>query len=308
MPLHPQSQAFIDLLRQLSPPDWSEMDPDEARTSFAGLGEFFGTGPDVASINDHRSDGGVPIRVYRPVAGRTSPVVVYYHGGGWVLGDIDTHDSLCRRLAVSSGCAVASVGYPRSPETRHPAVDDACLEAADWVIRHAGDLGIDGSRVALAGDSAGGHLAAIVARRCRDVGRSWKAKLQLLIYPVMEPDFQTPSYESFAEGHGLTREAMKYFWRCYAGTGEVPAAAMPPAAESLVDLPPAHIITAEYDVLRDEGEAYAAMLANAGVPVTHHQYDGMLHGFVHMAGFFDVGREAGEELGSVLASHLQPDA
>lgn len=284
------------------------MEPEEARTSFAGLGEFFGTGPEVGSVTDHRTDDGTRIRIYKPGDGRTPPpVAVFFHGGGWVLGDVDTHDSLCRRLSATSGCAVASVDYPRSPEAKHPMIDEACLRAADWTVRHAADLGIDGNRVAVVGDSAGGHLAATVALRCRDAGLSWRPKLQLLIYPVMEPDFQTSSYVAFAEGHGLTREAMRYFWGCYAGDGEVPVAAMPPAADTLVDLPPAHIVTAEYDVLRDEGEAYAAMLSNAGVPVTLRRYEGMLHGFVHMAGFFDVGREAGEELGKVLAAHLQPD-
>jgi acetyl esterase len=307
MPLHPQAKAFLNSLAAKHGPSWTQMSPAEARTAYNSLTELIDTGPDLHHIEDCFLHGKVPARIYRPSTIRPLPVVMYFHGGGWELGNIGTHDTLCRRLAQGSGCAIVSVDYRLAPEHPFPAALDDCCAATRSISENAADLGFDPNRIAVCGDSAGGNLAACTALKLRDE-KGPKLHSQWLIYPVIEANFETGSYQAFAKDHGLTRAEMQWFWSQYVPKAEDrgnPCVA-PIFAESLAGLPPAHILTAEYDVLRDEGEAYAARLKAAGVPVTLQRYDGMLHGFVHFCEPFDDGKRAVNELAYAIKEALNP--
>ncbi len=229
--------------------------------------------------------GEIPVRIYQPAGGiGPHPLAVYFHGGGWVLGTLDTHDDVCRTLANRSGALVVSVEYRRAPEYRFPAPLEDCVSAVRWCALRGAEIGGDGARVAVVGDSAGGNLAGAVALRFRDE-KGPALALQVLIYPVTDLAFETASYREYAVGFGLTRGMMRYFWKSYLqspadGGG---AYASPLRAASLSGLPPALILTAQYDVLRDEGEAYAARLAQAGVPTRCTRYLDMNHGFIQLA-------------------------
>jgi len=262
-------------------------------------------GEDVASVEDLEVPGpagNVPVRVYRP-DGTTepAPVVVYFHGGGWVLGSIATHDGSCRALANRTGAVVASVGYRLAPEHPYPAALDDCFAATCWVAAHADDLGVDPGRLAVAGDSAGGNLAAAVCLAARDRGGPTIA-FQTLVYPVtdLEPD-RWPSMAANADGPLLTRAAMDWFIGHYAGDPPPldDALAAPIRAADLSGLPPAHVSTAGHDPLQDEGAAYAEALAAAGVPVAHDDFPTLIHGFV---GFADVVPAAGEARDAIAAA------
>jgi len=308
MSLTEQAQAFLDVLAEQKPPRWEDLPTEDARSLFASLGDLFGTGPPVARIVDHVLPGNLKVRVYsnrrEPLDGQgAQAAVMYMHGGGWVLGDLDTHDALCRRLAVESDCAIIAIDYALSPEARFPVALHQCYDATVHVANHADAFGVDPGRIAVAGDSAGGNLAAAVAMKARDQGGP-PIRLQVLVYPVIEPSFDTSSYQAFAEQHGLTRASMQWFWQQYLGQQAPTPHAAPSLAASHEGLPPAHIVTAEYDVLRDEGEAYARQLSAAGVPVTHRRYDGNLHGFIHFAGAFDDGLTAAKDIAEILRSSL----
>lgn len=245
------------------------------------------------------------IRVYRPFKlGDTPPAIVYYHGGGWVVGDLDTHDGSCRALAASSGCVVVSVDYRLAPENPYPAAPDDCMAAFCWVLDNAADLAIDPRAVAVAGDSAGGNLAAVVARRARDSGGIPPAA-QGLIYPGTDFRMQTRSIELFAEGFFLTRESMLWFRDHYlpAGTPLEDPDASPLLAEDLSGVAPAWVWTAGFDPLRDEGQAYAQRLDEAGVVAHHRCYDDQVHGFFGMGalpGGLDIIEEMGTHLGALI--------
>jgi acetyl esterase len=304
MPLCPQARAFVDAIAEQNPPGWHEMSPREGRTIFNSLGVRFGEGPELALVADQSLQGEVNVRVYSDAPEKIQPAVIYFHGGGWVLGNVDTHDALCRRLAKASDCTVVSVDYALAPENPFPKPLDDCYRATRHVADHATEFAIDDRRVAVMGDSAGGNLAAAVALKARDEGGP-AIKLQVLIYPIIERNFETKSYQQFAEGHGLTLATMEWFWEQYLGNRMPGPLADLTAADSLQGLPGAHVVTAEYDVLRDEGEAYARQLNAAGVPATLKRYDGNLHGFVHFAGAFDDGITATEEIAEVLRTRLQ---
>lgn len=262
-------------------------------------------GEDVASVEDLEvpgPDGPLPVRVYRPDgAAVPAPVVVFFHGGGWVLGSIATHDATCRGLANRTGAVYVSVDYRLAPEHPYPAAPEDCYAATCWVADHAADLGVDPGRLAVAGDSAGGNLAAVVCQMARD--RSGPAiAFQLLIYPVTDLDLDRwPSMEENADGPLLTREGMDWFARHYVGTlpftGDPYAA--PIRAADLSGLPPAYVATAGHDPLRDEGAGYAEALAAAGVTVGYDNFATMIHGFV---GFADVVPAAGEARDRIAAS------
>lgn len=303
MPLNPQAQAFLDAIAANNPPGWEELSPQEGREAFAGFVELFGEGPALTRVEDHTLSGDVRIRLYADDDDGPQPAVMYFHGGGWVLGNIQTHDALCRRLAKASRCAVISVDYGLAPENPFPKPLDDCYLATTEIASHAAEFNINADRLSVAGDSAGGNLAAAVSIRSRDDDGP-SIKLQVLIYPVVNPDFETESYQRFATGHGLTRASMQWFWQQYIGDREAGPLAAISKADSLQGLPPAHIVTAEYDVLRDEGESLARQLVAAGVRTTSKRYDGNLHGFVHFAGMFDDGLQAAEDIGLVLKSHL----
>jgi acetyl esterase/lipase len=305
VPLHPQAAQFLlDLAEQKLPP-WSEMSVQEARKLFNSLQPLFGSAEPIQHVRNVRLASGLQMRVYHPDDERHLPVVIYMHGGGWVMGDCDTHDALCRRLANRSSCCLVSVDYRLAPEHKHPQPLDDCLAALHFVARHPDELRIDGHRIGVAGDSAGGNLAATLAILNRDQAGP-PLTCQLLIYPVIEPNFETVSYREFSEGFGLTRESMIYFWQSHLADSEQTAqpSVCPNRAASLQHLPRTHVITAEYDVLCDEGESFARQLLDAGVPTTHHRYDGMLHGFIHFSEPFDDGKLARDDAAQFLHDAL----
>lgn len=308
MPLHPQAQEFLDEIAASEKPSWDTLDPTESRELFAQQVEMFGAGADMHLVSNRITENGVPIRIYYPSDSDLLPVCMYFHGGGFVLGNLETHDSLCRNLAHESGCVVVAVDYRLAPENRYPSALDDCYEATEFVVSHASELNVDANRVVVAGDSAGGNLAATVSLRARDrTGAAHEVAVpaptirgQVLIYPVIENDFSTDSYTDYAEGFGLSRDVMKWFWAQYLGEQTADSFAAPIQSQSLSELPSAHILTAEYDVLRSEGERYSLALSDAGVPTTLRQYDGMLHGFVHFSGLFETGKMATADLGKVI--------
>ena len=308
MTLDPQARAYLDKLAALNIPGFHTMPPAEARRLFRAMRGLAARPDPVDLARDLTPPLAVPMRLYRPLGAgdRPLPALVYYHGGGWVLGDLETVDNLCRRLANASGSAVVSVDYRLSPEAKFPGPLEDCFAAARSVAADSADLGIDPRRIAVGGDSAGGNLAAGVARMARDRGLPPIA-FQLLVYPIVDFRFDTPSYLENSEGFGLSRSMMAWYWDQYLASPEDGASplASPLRADDLAGLPPALVITAGFDVLRDEGRAYAGRLAEAGIPVQAKHYPGMIHGFLQMADGFDQGKLAIAEAGAALRSALQ---
>ena len=303
MPLDPQARAMIDKTLALNLPPASRMGVAALR---ANARERSAALPreDVASVRDHRvavAGGELLVRVFTPHAVAPRRALVYFHGGGWVTGDVDTHEGICRTLANAAGCVVASVDYRCAPEHTFPTAAEDAYAATRWVAAQASELGVDAGRIAVCGDSAGGNLAAAVALMARDRGGP-RLSFQVLVYPITDCDFETPSYRENAEGYLLTREGMRWYWDQY-----VPNPAdranpyvSPMRATSLAGLPPALVITAEYDPLRDEGEAYARKLGAAGVPVAHTRYPGMIHAFYRFTSTVDAARAAVAETVAAL--------
>ena len=269
-----------------------------------------GTGPEMGSVEDRDLDG-VPVRIYRPhgVAATGAPVLVWLHGGGWMIGSIETDDCRARTMAEKAGVVVISAGYRLAPEHPFPAAFDDCLAVVSAVSAKADELGVDATRLAVGGDSAGGNLSASIALWARDRGGPLIA-FQLLIYPAVDtPEANYPSRDENANGYFLTKEAMRYFWANYVTEADRVAScsdvrAMPMAAASLAGLPPAYVLTAEFDPLRDEGAAYAARLVADGVPTTYTNYDGCVHGFFGMQAVFPVAGAAMEEAATALRTAL----
>lgn len=304
MPLDPQAQKVLDATAALGLPPTEQMTPAEARESMRARTAALGPVEDVARVDDHQVpvDGGtITVRCYTPAGRGHFPAYVYFHGGGWVIGDIETHDGICRSLANASGSVVASVDYRLAPEHKYPVAAEDAYAATQWVAREAGRLGVDGRRLAVGGDSAGGNLAAAVCLMSRDRSGPTLA-LQVLAYPVTHYNLDTRSYRDYADGYLLTRNSMRWFWDHYLRRPEDGAQpyASPLSAPKLHGLPAALIITAEYDPLRDEGEAYAARLREAGVPVTMTRYPGMIHGFLRMINIMDQARAARDEIAGAL--------
>ncbi|MHB1004403.1 MAG: alpha/beta hydrolase [Chloroflexota bacterium] len=297
MPVDPQARALLDdMLAQGAKPNHM-LPVAEARANMvARAPQNAGKPISIAKIEDRvipGPNGDIPIRVYDPQLARPAPVFVYFHGGGWVIGDLETHDHVCRALARDAGCIVVSVHYRRAPEHKFPAAAEDAYAATRWVVANAASIGGDATRVAVGGDSAGGNLAAVVCLMARERGGP-ELVYQLLWYPVTDHEFNTKSYLENAEGYHLYRQDMIWFWDHYLARPEDAAnpLASPLRAADLSGLPPALVVTAEYDPLRDEGEAYAARLRAAGVPVVHTRYDGMIHGFVSRALMLDQGKVA----------------
>jgi acetyl esterase len=240
----------------------------------------------LASI-ETKSLGDFRVRIYKPAGPGPFPALLYLHGGGWVLGDLESHDDVCRSLAKRTPCVVVSADYRLAPEAKYPVPLDDCETALRWTISHARELGIDPAKVAVGGDSAGGNLAAGLAIRVRDKGGPPIA-FQLLIYPVTDRSVGTDSYREFASGFGLTRANMQWFWDCYlTATAERDNPEVSPLrAKSLKGLPPAFVLTAHHDVLRDEGEEYAKRLQAAGVPVEMLRFREVNHGFIRLAALY----------------------
>ncbi|MBO0711201.1 MAG: alpha/beta hydrolase [Acetobacteraceae bacterium] len=311
MALHPQARALLDEFEKQGLPPFEALSPTQARLIALGFRDLQGEAEPVGEIRDSLVPGpagSLPVRLYHPAPGEARPLVVYFHGGGWVIGDVEIVDKPCRALANASGCAVASVNYRLSPESKFPAPVEDCYRATTWLAEHAGDYGASSGRVAVAGDSAGGNLAAAVALMARDRGGP-KLAYQLLIYPVTAPaqGTQSASYTENAEGYLLTRAGMEWFWDHYLALpedGRNPYAS-PLHAADLRGLPPAMVVTAGFDPLRDEGRAYAKRLAEAGVAVREAHYGDMIHGFFWMAGALDRGRELITEMGGELGARLR---
>jgi acetyl esterase len=304
MPLDAQAQRVIEAMAALNLKPVESSTPDEARESIRSRTAALGPFEDVAAVADHRvpvAGGEITVRAYSPGGPGPHPALVYYHGGGWVIGDLYTHDGLCRSLTNAARCAVVSVDYRLAPESKYPVPAEDSYAALRWVAANAGRLGIDPRRIAVGGDSAGGNLATVVALMARERGGPALVH-QVLIYPVTDHDLSTPSYLENATGYVLTREGMRWFWSHYLAReaqGREPHAS-PLRASSLAGLPSALVITAEYDPLRDEGEAYAARLRDAAVPVTVTRYPGMFHGFVRMTRILDKARTALDEIAGSL--------
>lgn len=298
MPIDPQIQALLDLRAKLPP--LHTLSVADAREQMAARDIPGLRIPDVASVvnRDMQGPAGpLPLRIYTPRGEGPFPLMVFFHGSGFVVCDLDTHDSICRNLCAGADCVVVSVDYRLAPEHKFPAACDDCLAAANWVARNASALCGDGGRIMVVGDSAGGNLAAVTALRARDEGGP-RLIGQLLIYPVTDY-YQpaTPSMVENAEGFGLTREGMIWFWNHYVrspGDGVHPHAA-PLRAPTLAGLPQALVFTAQYDPLRDEGEYYAEALNKDGVAVEMKRWDGMNHGFFRFAGIVDKATEANDE-------------
>lgn len=289
MPLDPKAKGFLEMFANM--PALNEMSVTEARAGLKAMAGMNGILEAVDAVEDREipgPDGTIPVRVYRPAADGLLPLLVYFHGGGWTVGDIDSHDNVCRALARRTPCVVVSVDYRLAPEHKFPAAAEDCYAATKWSAAHARELGGDPKRISIGGDSAGGNLSAVVALMARDHGGP-PLRHQLLVYPVTDARCDSHSYVENADGYFLTRTMMTWFWNHYLASpddGESPLAS-PMRADSLAGLPPALVITAEFDPLRDEGEGYGARLQAAGVPTTVTRYDGMLHGFFGMTSVFD---------------------
>jgi acetyl esterase len=291
VPLHPAIRAMLDA--EIPGPPFDAMPVPELRTLREGLMLSRPKRNEPVGRVEHRtvdaSGGTIPLRIYHPRGGpEPLPILVFFHGGGWVMGTLDTHDDVCRTLANRSGALVAAVDYRRAPEHPFPKPLDDCCAAVAWCADHGAEIGGDGTKLVVAGDSAGGNLAAAVALRFRDNGGP-ALRFQVLIYPVTNCAFDTASYHRYAQAFGLTRDMMRYFWACYLAkpTDGCHPYASPLQAKDLSGLPPALVLTAQYDVLRDEGEAYAARLAQADVPVRCTRYLEMNHGFIGLAAMCD---------------------
>ena len=303
MPLDTQAAAFVQMVIEAGGKPFEEMTPEEAREMFTVAFAAPGTGlTTIEDITIAGPGGPLALRIHRPPAAGPLPVLVFFHGGGWVVGDFSTHDFACQELARLTPCILVSVDYRLSPETRFPGPVDDCYAATEWASQNAAALGALPDPVAVGGDSAGGHLAAAVALRARDNGLP--LALQLLIYPVTDAACDTASYTEFANGFVLTRLAMLWFWEHFLGPGGDAAhpEASPLRAPDLAGVAPAYVLTAECDVLRDEGERYADRLRAAGVATHSYRYPGQLHGFSTVVGAFDATAVSHELLADALRS------
>ncbi len=307
MPLVPEYQAMLEALAAEPGPPIPEMSPEEARALYRmmrplnadlAVGEVLERGvPGPA--------GEVPLRIYRPQAPGPHPLLVYFHGGGWVIGDLDTADAVCRDLCETAGCVVASVDYRLAPEHRFPAAVDDCCAALGWVCGHAEELGGNG-RLAVAGESAGGNLAAVLCLKARDEAGP-KIDFQLLLYPVVDHDLGRPSYVDNGAGYILETPAMRWFWDHYCPD---PASRSHPHASPLQaadhsGLPPALVMTAEFDPLRDEGNLYAETLTAAGTQAEAICCDGLVHDFFATAQQFEASRGPFEAACAALRQALR---
>ena len=304
MTLHPQSKKYLEQLASLAlSPIWETGATIARERRRAGL-EDVPKGPELARVEDRVLDvnKGIPTRIYWPSDESGLPLLIWFHGGGWVTGGLDEADAVCRRLAQQSQTIVISVDYRHAPEDIAPAAYEDSIAATSWAAEHAAELGADAARIAVGGDSAGGNLAAAVALDARDRGPVLVH--QLLVYPVTDSRMDTVSYQTCADGFGLSRASMIWFWDQYVPddgpVSRTDPRVSPAHASNLSGLPHAHVITAEYDPLCDEGEAYARSLEAAGVSTRLDRVDGHLHGFFGTPHIFDAGevaiREAALEL------------
>ncbi|CRI54665.1 alpha/beta hydrolase [Pseudomonas sp. CCOS 191] len=308
------TQGFLDALAAGGGKPLETLAPKDARAVLSGAQA--GVKVDVSGIRVERrtiqADGQpLEIRVVRPEGSKGElPVFMFFHGGGWVLGDYPTHERLIRDLVVGSGAAAVYVDYTPSPEAKFPTAINQAYAATRWVAEHGKEIGVDGSRLAVAGNSVGGNMAAVVALKAKEAGTP-KLRFQALLWPVTDANFNNASYNQFAEGHFLTRNMMQWFWNSYTTEprqrDDIHASPLRASLEQLQGLPPALVQTAEMDVLRDEGEAYARKLDAAGVPVTAVRYNGMIHdyGLLNVLSTVPNVRSAMDQAAQALKAHLQ---
>jgi acetyl esterase len=286
MTLDPHAQGLLQALAQMPAPDFSTLTPQAYRAMTGGSAAMIAPGDAVARSEDREIAGpGGPLRLrlYYPDAPGPLPLTLFFHGGGFVACGLDSHDNICRCLAVRAGTLVVSVDYRLAPEAPFPSAVHDAVAALEWLRGHAAEIGGDAQRIAVAGDSAGGNLAAVLAQQARE--RGWPLRHQLLMYPVTDCAEESASYASCGEGYFLTTGMMRWFRGHYLGGADArDPRASPLRAGDFGGLPPATIITAEYDPLRDEGEAYALSLRLAGIPATLHRWSGQIHGYISMLG------------------------
>ncbi len=300
MPLDKQAQAFLDQRAAAGVRQFYDLTVEQAREQAIRFSKLMGAPEAVTHVEDRsipNSGGEMPIRIYKHKADSVMPVLVYFHGGGWVTGNLDTSDVWCRAFTNAAQCIVVSVNYRHAPEHKYPTAAEDAYAATCWASMNAASIGADPARLAVGGASAGGNLAAVVAMMARDRGEP-KIAYQLLWAPVTDYSFDTASYRDNAEGYGLTTKDMKKYWELYVPTASDASHyyASPLRASNLAGLPRAHILAAEFDPLRDEGEAYAARLRQAGVHVTHQRYAGMVHAFLGPQALLDAAKEFREAL------------
>jgi acetyl esterase len=308
MSLHPQVAALLERASRSPLPPYYEVPPAVARRLYRDSRAALTPDPPVVDSVRLRlapgPAGPVPVRHYRPKGAANDerlPALVYYHGGGWVIGDLDTHDVVCRTLANAAGCAVFSVEYRKAPEAPFPAAVDDCFAATRWVAAEASSLSVDAGRLAVGGDSAGGNLAAVMTLLARDAGGP-AITFQLLIYPATDQQMGFPSVDRNGEGYLLTKQAMRYFRRHYLPHVDdwLDWRASPLLAGSLAGLPHACVLTAGYDPLVDEGKAYADRLAREGVKTEYRDYPDMIHGFITAGRVLDTAGAALEDCAAAL--------
>jgi acetyl esterase len=313
MPIRPDIRAVIDAATAAFPRLGTEiLDADEARAVLAARPAPPVDPIPLARVRDRAVPGpsggpDVPVRIYRPTPDdRPLPIVIFCHGGGFVICGLDSHDQYCRALARDTGAVVVSVDYRLAPRHRYPAACDDAYAVLCWAAGHADEFGGDGGRIAVAGDSAGGNLAAALTLRARDTAGPAIAA-QLLVYPMLDSRRDTASYRDNAQGYFVTADHLRWYWEQYLPDDAAAADpyACPARARDLAGLPPAHVVTAEFDPLRDEGEDYARRLAEAGVPVRLRRYDGMFHGFATMP-IVPEAAQANAEACAVLRAALHP--
>jgi acetyl esterase/lipase len=291
--LEPAAQAFVDATA--NPPFLYQLTPEEGRKAVDGVQDEAIWKPEVDEewiTVEGGPTGSVPVRIVKP-KGATGvlPVVLYTHGAGWVFGDAHTHDRLVRDLVVGTGAAVVFPEYDRAPEHQYPVQNEQSYAVAQWVVQHGAEKDLDGSRLVVAGDSVGGNMATVLTLMAKERG-DVTFRAQALFYPVTNAAFDTASYQEFAEGYFLALDGMRWFWDQYTTSeeerAEITASPLRATEEQLAGLPQALVITGEADVLRDEGEAYAAKLRRAGVPVTAVRYGGVVHDFVMVNALHDM--------------------
>jgi acetyl esterase len=311
MGLDSDVKAFIDAQVAAAeadpPPPVSEQTAADVRNSYGALAEVLGVGEDVATVDGvlPGPGGDLRYRSYRPHGSGELPILVYYHGGGFTAGDLETHDHMCRMLCAGSGCLIVAVDYRLAPEHPFPAALDDAIAAYEWVVANASSLGGDGSRVGVGGDSAGGNLAAAVCLVERDrSGR--QPDFQLLLYPGVDQTMSAPSIEELSEGYWLTREMIEWFVDQYVPTRDDRhnPYASPLLAASHESLAPATVISAEFDPLRDEAAFYVDKLTAAGVPATLIEFPGAIHAFIQLAPMMSVGQRGADEAAKAIKTAL----
>lgn len=294
MPIDPQAQTVLNSMAEANLPPTNTLSPAQVRTNFRL--RPIETGPELFKVGDHMVpgySGFLTARIYVPKSADPLPIIVWFHGGGWVLGDLDATDGTARQLAVQGNCIVASIDYRLAPETKFPGPVEDCYAATRWISDHAGQFGGDRKRIGVGGASAGGNLAACVALMSRDRGAP-SLVYQLLVYPVTGVDFNTNSYVNNSEGYGLTRDTMIWYWDHYLRDDfdKSNPYAVPSAAGEFSSLPASFIIAAEFDPLCDDASSYAELLRHGGNSVKYSHYDGMIHGFFGMTANLDVAKKA----------------